>query len=80
MNKNSEISDDLLLSHHSYVSWYNRILEESMFHYGIYELLTEGVAPNFEVDYPDYVVTRDAPWEGRGDKVFGTNLGVPQAA
>ena len=26
------------------------------------------------------VVTRDAPWEGRGDKVFGTNLGVPQAA
>ena len=56
MNKDSEISDNLLLSHDNYLSWYNRILEESMFHYGIYELSTEGVEPNFEVDYPDYRV------------------------
>jgi len=59
MEKESELIEKkskLLLSHHNYASWYKRIIEESISQFGIYDLLTEGIEPNFEVELPDYKV------------------------
>jgi len=59
MDKEPEMMDRksrVFLTHHNYVSWYKKIVEESISLYGIYDLLLEGVEPSFEVDPPDYRV------------------------
>jgi len=51
---NSDRRIKFLLSHHNYTSWYKRILEESINQFGVYQLLSKGLEPDFEVDPPDY--------------------------
>ena len=48
MERESDVMEKknrLILNHHNYVSWYKRILEESISQYAVYDLLLDGKSP-----------------------------------